>query len=504
MVIADYDSDGATSCALAIRGLSSLGATQVNYLVPNRFDFGYGLSPEIVDEAAKYSPDIIITVDNGIANLDGVKRAKSLGIKVIITDHHLPGDTLPDADAIINPNLQDDTFASKDLAGVGVMFYVLAALRNQLRKEEWFINQSIKEPNLADFLDLVALGTVADLVKLDRNNRILVNAGLQRIRAGKACMGMNALLQVANIHPAQIKTSDLGFYLGPRLNAAGRLADMTLGIECLITDDKHKALEIAAQLDKLNLERRHIQEEMQDIATLDLEAFFTMQSDIPDAICIMNQQFHQGVVGILASKLKEKFYRPVIVFAPDETGVLKGSGRSIPGIHLRDVLAMVETTHPGLMLKFGGHAMAAGLSLNQDNLKLFEQVFLQTVGKFLEKDTLENALYSDGELHSDDMNLSFAKELMIDSIWGQGFPEPLFEGRFELLQRRIVGEKHLKMVIAPEDTEQEIHAIAFNKTDDDWPDFVEYVYLVYKLGVNHFQGRQSLQLLVDELTPIPP
>lgn len=502
MIIADYDSDGATSCVLAIRGLRAMGASEVNYLVPNRFDFGYGLSPEIVEEAAKQSPDIIVTVDNGIANIDGVKRANELGIKVLITDHHLPGDVLPKAEAIVNPNLNADEFASKDLAGVGVMFYVLAALRSTLREQNWFTENNIKEPNLAEFLDLVALGTVADLVRLDRNNRILVNAGLQRIRNGKACMGINALLQVTNIHPMQIKTSDLGFYLGPRLNAAGRLSDMALGIECLLSDDKQKALEMAAQLDKLNRERRHIQEEMQDIANEFLQELTQTQDDIPNAICIQNQQFHQGVVGILASKLKEQFYRPVIVFAPDENGVLKGSGRSIAGIHLRDVLALVETHHPGLMIKFGGHAMAAGLSIHESNYDQFEQAYLQAVEEFLQHDTLENIVYSDGELSSEEMTMSFAKTLTVDSIWGQGFPEPVFEGTFELLQRRIVGENHLKMVLCPEGADTEIHAIAFNKTDEDWPEYVEFVYAVYKLAINHFRGQQTVQLLIDEMSPV--
>lgn len=502
MIIADYDSDGATSCALAMRGLRAMGASKVNYLVPNRFDFGYGLSPEIVDEAAKQSPDIIITVDNGIANIDGVKRANELGIKVLITDHHLPGDTLPDAEVIVNPNLKYDEFASKELAGVGVMFYLLAGLRSELRKQNWFKENNIQEPNLAEFLDLVALGTVADLVKLDRNNRILVNIGLQRIRNGKACMGINALLQVTNIHPMQIKTSDLGFYLGPRLNAAGRLSDMALGIECLLTDDKQKALEIAAQLDKLNRERRHIQDEMQDIANEFLDVISQTQDEIPNAICIKNEKFHQGVVGILASKLKEQFYRPVIVFAPDDKGVLKGSGRSVAGIHLRDVLALVETSCPGLMIKFGGHAMAAGLSINESNYTKFEQAYLAAVEKFLQHDTLENVVYSDGELSSNEMTMSFAKTLTIDSIWGQGFPEPVFEGKFELLQRRIVGDKHLKMVLCPENADSEIHAIAFNKTDEDWPEYVEFVYAVYKLAINHFRGQQSVQLLIDEMTPV--
>jgi len=502
LIVGDYDADGATSCALGIRALRAFGARHVEYLVPNRFDFGYGLTPEIVDVAKTRQPDLLVTVDNGIASIDGVRAARAAGIRVIITDHHLPGNTLPEADAIVNPNQAGDSFPSKHLAGVGVMFYVMAALRVKLRERGWFSAENLPEPNLASYLDLVALGTVADVVKLDHNNRILVAQGLARMRAGQACVGINTLLQVAGRDYRRVTSADLGFCVGPRLNAAGRLDDMSIGIECLLSDDPDAALTRARVLDDFNRERRQIEQGMRAQAEKLLEMLGrnTQAGAMPTAICLYDKAFHEGVIGILAGRIKEQFHRPVIVFAASGNGMLKGSARSIPGLHIRDALDRIATSYPALLSKFGGHAMAAGLSMRESDFAAFTEVFVQTIDELLDDDALQHVLHSDGQLDSDDITLQFAEVLRAAGPWGQGFPEPRFEGRFELVQRRIVGEHHLKLLVRQGKTHYD--AIAFRTTDHDWPQQVGQVYLVYRLDVNEFNGQRSAQLLVEYIKPL--
>ena len=503
LIVGDYDADGATSCALAIKVLRAFGARDVDYLVPNRFEFGYGLTPEIVDVARTKQPDVIVTVDNGIASIEGVKAARAAGIQVIITDHHLPGDTLPAADAIVNPNQAGDCFPSKHLAGVGVIFYVMAALRARLRDQAWFESQQLPEPNLAEFLDLVALGTVADVVKLDHNNRILVAQGLARMRAGQACAGIQALLQVAGRDYKKITSIDLGFFVGPRLNAAGRLDDMSIGIECLLSLDMDAALEKAQRLDRFNRERRQIEQSMREQAESHINVLLAKSSteNLPPAICLFDPDFHEGVIGILAGRIKEQLHRPVIVFAPSGEELIKGSARSIPGLHIRDTLDRVATRHPELLSKFGGHAMAAGLTIRKADFQAFNQQFVQIAAELLDDDALQRVVHSDGQLASQDINLKLAEILRNAGPWGQGFPEPQFEGRFELVQRRIVGEHHLKMVLRSGD--RLIDAIAFHATDAAWPSRVEQVQLVYRLDVNEFNGQRSAQMLVEYVEPLP-
>jgi single-stranded-DNA-specific exonuclease len=445
LIIADYDSDGATACATGMRILRKFGAN-VDYLVPNRFEFGYGLTPEIVRLAhISKQPDVLITVDNGIASVDGVAEANQLGMQVVITDHHLPGDQLPAALAIVNPNQPGCPFPSKSIAGVGVIFYLMLALRAELRQRGAFATQP--EPNLAGFLDLVALGTVADVVKLDSNNRILVQQGLQRIRKGKACAGINALLQVSRRDAWQISTYDLGFMLGPRLNAAGRLDDMSLGIECLITDDEAYAADIAKQLDELNRQRREIESAMQESALVKLEdTLNACQPDIQSAysICLFDANWHQGVIGILASRIKDKYHRPVIIFAPGNDGEIKGSGRSINGFHLRDALDLVSKQHPELIRKFGGHAAAAGLTIHSDAFEAFRAAFEQVAQTLLTPADLTRVIETDGDLELSEIKLELA-ETLERQVWGQGFPQPSFNARFYVESQRIVGEKHLKL-----------------------------------------------------------
>jgi single-stranded-DNA-specific exonuclease len=438
LVVADYDADGATACAVALRGLRAFGA-KVDFIVPNRFEYGYGLTAEIVQLAAKHEPDIIITVDNGIASVEGVAEANRLGMQVMVTDHHLPGDTMPDALCIVNPNQPGCEFPSKNLAGVGVMFYVLLALRAELRGRGAF--ETMAEPNLANLLDLVALGTVADVVRLDDNNRILVHQGLQRIRAGRACAGINALLQIARKSPAQATTYELGFIVGPRLNAAGRLEDMSLGIRCLLTDDSVEAAQIAGQLDELNRARREIEADMQQTAQAALE-----QTEATDSytLSLFDDSWHQGVIGILASRLKDKFHRPVIAFARAQDNELKGSGRSIAGLHLRDALDLLSKRHPRLLQKFGGHAMAAGVSIREEHLSEFRDAFEKIAQELLSPSDLIRIIETDGRLEHDEFSLETAYALK-RQVWGQGFPQPLFEGRFIVQSQRIVGEKHLKL-----------------------------------------------------------
>ena len=504
LIVADFDADGATSCAVAIRGLRAMGAKDVRYVVPNRFEYGYGLTPEIVEVAAREEPDLIITVDNGIASNDGVAAAKKLGIMVLVTDHHLPGDQLPDADAIVNPNQPNDTFKSKSLAGVGVMFYVLMALRSRLREVGWFDPQGISDPNLAQLLDLVALGTVADVVPLDRNNRILVSQGLARIRKGVGCAGIRAIAQVARREYRNLTSSDLGFAIGPRLNAAGRLDDMSLGIECLLCDDEQKATRFASELDQLNKARREIGDQMLDEATQILDSLDLEGNEIPFGLCLYDPDWHQGVIGILASKIKERLFRPVIVFANADAGEIKGSARSVKGVHIRDVLDAMATKNPGLISKFGGHAMAAGLSFSADRYDDFVRAFDAEVRQHLTQDDLQGVLLSDGQLSSGELSLELAEEIRYAGPWGQAFPEPLFDGIFEIEDARIVAEKHLKMLLRkPEqNTDQLFDAIAFFTTNEDWPEGVTQIEIAYQLEVNEFRGNRNPQLLIKHLQPV--
>ncbi|MEW5943913.1 MAG: DHHA1 domain-containing protein [Pseudomonadota bacterium] len=550
LIVADYDSDGATACAVAIRALRSFGAT-VDYLVPNRFEYGYGLTPEIVHLAAARRPDILVTVDNGIASVAGVAEAKRLGIEVLVTDHHLPGDELPDAACIVNPNqdagkqqermkaeggrmnipceadnIQPSSFrlhpsqnpceADKlppsafilppsqtpceadnvhpssfrlqpyqNLAGVGVIFYVMLALRAELRARGAFAEKD--EPNLGQLLDLVALGTVADVVGLDDNNRILVSQGLKRIRAGRACPGIRALMRVAGREQSKASTWDLGFALGPRLNAAGRLDDMALGIECLLADDENHALELAQRLDALNRERRAIEADMHDAALAALEEIEPAESY---SLCLYDPLWHQGVIGILASRLKDRFHRPVIAFAGSGEGELKGSGRSIPGLHLRDALDRVAKRHPDMLQKFGGHAMAAGLSLAKTDFPAFAAAFEEIARELLAPAMLAREIETDGALAPEDITLETAS-LLRDQVWGQGFPEPGFHGEFEVESQRIVGEKHLRLRLGQGG--RRFDAMLFFRSEP----LPERVSAVYRLDVNEYNGARSLQLVIE-------
>ena len=502
LIVADYDADGATACAVGMRGLAAMGATSVDFLVPDRFEHGYGLSPEVVELAKDQSPDVLITVDNGISSLEGVDLARQLGMEVLITDHHIPGEVLPNANVIVNPNLRGDDFPSKALAGVGVMFYLLAALRNKLKESGWFEDKQIPVPNLASLLDLVALGTVADVVPLDFNNRLLVAQGLQRIRQKRCVPGIHSLLLVSKKNPASIVASDLGFALGPRLNAAGRLTDMRLGIECLCCDDEEKALQLAGKLDALNRERREIQSDMEDEArTLLDELNLASRDTLPHGICLYRENWHQGVVGVLASRVKEFTHRPVIVFARESEQQLKGSARSIKGVHIRDVLESIATANPGLLSKYGGHAMAAGLSLKENDYEEFCEHFDLAVKEKIETSGFDDELVSDGELEASEINLGLGEQLKSAGPWGQGFPEPLFDGIFRLLERRVVGEQHLKLRLGTADNEKEVDAIAFYTSDSDWPKDCEFVKLAYHLDVNEFRGRKTPQLLVNYIEP---
>jgi single-stranded-DNA-specific exonuclease len=484
LIVADYDCDGATACAVAMRGLRAFGA-RVDFIVPNRFEYGYGLTPEIVQLAAQSSPNILITVDNGIASVEGVAEANRLGMQVLVTDHHLPGDVLPDALCIVNPNQPDCEFPSKNLAGVGVMFYVLLALRAELRARGIYTKKP--EPNLGSLLDLVALGTVADVVKLDENNRILVQQGLQRIRAGRACAGINALLQVARKSPTQASTYELGFIVGPRLNAAGRLEDMSLGIRCLLSDDSTEASQLAAQLDALNRDRRDIEAGMQETAIAALEGINPADGY---SLVMFDESWHQGVIGILASRLKDKFHRPVITFAPTQNGEeLKGSGRSISGLHLRDALDLVSKRHPHLLQKFGGHAMAAGVSLRAEHFDEFRSAFEAVAQELLTPADLTQVIETDGMLAPQEFSLDIARELE-RQVWGQGFPQPLFEGEFTVQNQRVVGEKHLKLRLSANDGVFE--AIHFFHAEP----MPERIRAVYSLNVNEYNGGVSLQLIV--------
>ena len=501
LIVGDFDADGATSSALMVLGLRAMGFQSVDFLVPNRFDYGYGLTPEIVDLAAEKSPDLIITVDNGISSVEGVARANKLAIEVIVTDHHLPGTQLPDAVAIVNPNQQGCDFPSKNLAGVGVAFYLLIALRTELRQQQWFDQQQIAEPNLSQWLDLVALGTVADVVPLDQVNRALVHQGLLRIRSGHSRPGIQALLRIAGKNPARLVATDLGFALGPRLNAAGRLDDISLGIQCLLCDDPQQALHTAQALDELNQDRKSIETGMQQQALAIVEQLGLDDKSMPAALSLFQPDWHQGVVGLLASRIKEKYHRPVVAFARGDNGDLKGSCRSIPGLHIRDTLDAVATQNPGLITKFGGHAMAAGLSLNEDKLSEFEQAFEQQVAQLVTEDDLQARLITDGCLEAQQLSIHTAEMLRDAGPWGQLFPEPCFQGDFSIVQQRIVGERHLKLVLAPHNQpEIAIDAIWFNIDTARWPNpEAETVHCVYRLDINEFRGLESLQLMVQHL-----
>ncbi|ECI7963964.1 single-stranded-DNA-specific exonuclease RecJ [Salmonella enterica subsp. enterica] len=503
IVVGDFDADGATSTALSVLGMRALGCDNISYLVPNRFEDGYGLSPEVVDQAKARGAQFIVTVDNGISSHAGVAHAKTLGIPVIVTDHHLPGDTLPDAEAIINPNLRDCEFPSKSLAGVGVAFYLMLALRTFLRDKGWFDERGIAPPNLAELLDLVALGTVADVVPLDANNRILTWQGLSRIRAGKCRPGIKALLEISNRDPQQLAASDLGFALGPRLNAAGRLDDMSVGVALLLCDNLGEARVLASELDALNQTRKEIEQGMQAEALILCEKLERSSETLPGGLAMYHPEWHQGVVGILASRIKERFHRPVIAFAPAGDGTLKGSGRSIQGLHMRDALERLDTLYPDLMIKFGGHAMAAGLSLEEHKFEQFQQRFGELVTEWLDPALLQGEVISDGPLSAAEMSMEVAQLLRDAGPWGQMFPEPLFDGRFRLLQQRLVGERHLKVMVEPVGGGPLLDGIAFNIDTTCWPDNgVREVELAYKLDINEFRGNRSLQIIIDDIWPL--
>lgn len=500
VIVGDFDADGATSCALAVKCLKAFGLNDVSYLVPNRFEYGYGLSPEIVGVAAMRQPDVIITVDNGISSIDGVHAAQALGISVLITDHHLPGKEIPTAEVIVNPNLPNDRFASKNLAGVGVIFYVMLALRAKLRKIGWFVETGIAEPNMSHFLDLVALGTVADVVPLDQNNRILVQQGMQRIRQGHACPGIQALLTVGNRNAMRLSSSDLGFAVGPRLNAAGRLDDMSVGIECLLTDSAEKAMTLAVQLDDLNKERRQVEKSMQQDALVVVEQISLDDESKPALYVLSDETWHQGVVGLVASRIKERTQRPVIAMAPgDNNGEWKGSARSVEGVHIRDLFARLDSLHPGLMGKFGGHAMAAGFSIQESNKAKFEVALLEVAEQFTAGHDWSHVLWTDGQLQSDEFTIELAEQLRQSTPWGQGFPEPLFDGEFEVLEARIVGDTHAKLRLKPVDGSVSLDAICFGYLDhhDSLPE--GRIRAAYRLDVNEFRDRLNLQLMIQRI-----
>jgi single-stranded-DNA-specific exonuclease len=501
LVVGDFDADGATGTALAIRALEAMGAKRAGFRVPNRFEFGYGLTTGLVGTFSEHPPDVLVTVDSGISCVEGVAASRALGCSVIVTDHHLPGETLPAANAIVNPNNTGDGFPSKALAGVGVVFYLMSAVRGELRKRGWF-GGARAEPNLARYLDLVALGTIADLVPLDQNNRILSRQGIERIRRSVACPGLLALLRLGKRDYRHVVASDLAFAVAPRLNAAGRLEDMSVGIRCLLSDDTEEASELAAQLDELNRSRRSMQQQMQDEAMTKLRQVLDdlRQRPLPLSLCLHDESWHQGIVGLVASKIKDAIHRPVVVFAPESegSGILKGSARSVKGLHIRDVLAYVDAVRPGLMSAFGGHAMAAGLTLPASNLDLFEKTLEDGVRELLNGESLSAEVLTDGELPGADINLDFALELRDLGPWGQHFQEPLFEGAFEVLDQRVVGGAHLKMVLRALDAHDPVDAIAFGKLPEDLPQ-ENALRILYRLDVNHFRGERSCQLIVERI-----
>ncbi|ELA9423034.1 single-stranded-DNA-specific exonuclease RecJ [Vibrio parahaemolyticus] len=505
IVVGDFDADGATSSALSVLALRMLGSNNVDYLVPNRFEDGYGLSPEVVDQALELGAEMIMTVDNGVSSIEGVRYAKENGITVLVTDHHLPGQVLPEVDAMVNPNLDSCAFPSKALAGVGVAFYLMMALCVHMRKHNWFAQQGMQEPKLMELIDLVALGTVADVVPLDENNRILVHQGLQRIRAGKARPGIQALIEVAKRDARRLVASDFGFALGPRINAAGRLDDMSFGVELLMCNNIHAARRMASELDGLNQTRKEIEEGMKQEAMAFCERLqFGENSELPYGLSLFQRDWHQGVIGILASRIKENFHRPVIAFADGGEGTIKGSCRSIPGLHMRDALDFIDTQNPGLIIKFGGHAMAAGLTIKEQDFERFSRLFDEVVKKELDEAALKGVILTDGELKPEEFSMHIAEQLRAGGPFGQAFPEPIFDGEFKVLHQKLVGEKHLKLMLEPlykgHPTNVMIDGIAFNVDLRRWPDAsVKTVRLAYKLDVNEFRGNQSLQLMIDHI-----
>lgn len=505
VIVGDFDADGATSTALAVLALRQLGFVNVTYLVPNRFEQGYGLSVAVAQEALALDVELLITVDNGVSSHEGVAFLKTQGVKVIVTDHHLPPQTLPNADAIVNPNLAHCGFPSKNLAGVGVTFYLMLALRAKFRELGFFAVNN--QPNFTDFLDLVALGTVSDVVPLDQNNRILVYQGIARIRAERCRYGIRALAEVARRDVSRFVASDLGFSIGPRLNAAGRLDNMSVGVELLLAENMESARALALELDGLNQARREIEQGMKLEALSICQNLFAnstaLERETSHSIVLYQSDWHLGVLGIVASRIKDQFHRPVIAFAQEQEGILKGSARSVPGLHIRDVLERVYSQHPDMILKFGGHAMAAGLSIPEAALADFQRIFNQTVSELLSQDQLQGTIWTDGELSADLLNLATAETLQQGGPWGQAFPEPMFDGEFKILQQRLVGEKHLKMMVEPKLGGPLLDAIAFNVDTRYYPDLsIKNAKLVYKLDINEFRGNRGVQLLVDYIEPL--
>ena len=503
MIVGDFDTDGATSTALTVKALKKMGCQHVDYIIPNRFDDGYGLSISVIKRALLKKADLIITVDNGVSAIEAVEFAKQSNLTVIITDHHLCPEQLPAADAIINPNLPNCSFPSKHLAGVGVAFYFMSALRAKLRQENWFRTHNLEEYNLASLLDLVALGTIADVVKLDHNNRILVHQGINRIRSGYCCAGIKALLHIARKDPVSFTSTDLAYYIAPRLNAAGRMDNMSLSVELLLCDDYDSALKQASDLDMLNNDRKLIEQTMYKEALSYIQELEQQQSSFPNLLVVYHPEWHQGIIGILSARLKDKHYRPVICFASTEEGILKGSGRSIAGIHLRDLLDELDQNHPDLLVSFGGHAMAVGLSIRENDLERFRKHFETLIDKRLNANTLEQIIETDGEVDSQDFNYAMAKQLKESGPWGEGFTEPTFDGDFIVHQQRLFAEKHLRLVLEPKNGGPIIEGICFNVNLTQWPDnTIKNVKIVYQLDVDDFRGNQTAKLMIRHIWPI--
>lgn len=501
MIVGDFDTDGATSTALTVKALKKMGCQFVDYIIPNRFDDGYGLSINVVKKAILQKADLIITVDNGVSAVEAVEFAKQSNLTVIITDHHLCPEKLPPADAIINPNLPNCTFPSKHLAGVGVAFYFMLALRSKLRKENWFTTHNLEEFNIASLLDLVALGTIADVVKLDLNNRILVHQGVSRIRAGYCCEGIKALLNISRRDPLTFTSTDLAYYIAPRLNAAGRMDNMSLSVELLLCEDYDSAVNKAADLDTLNSDRKLIEQTMYQEALSHVEQIH--KPSLPNSIVVHHPEWHQGVIGIVSARLKDKYYRPVICFASTEDGLLKGSGRSIDGIHLQNVLYELNQRYPDILVSFGGHAMAAGLSIQEKDLDKFRDLLETVITEQLDLKVLEQTIETDGEINNEDFNYSIAKLLKDSGPWGEGFIEPTFDGEFIIHQQRIFAEKHLKLVLEPKNGGPIIEGICFNVNLTKWPDqTIKEAKIVYHLDVNEFRGNQTLKLMIRHIWPI--
>ncbi|WP_294910087.1 single-stranded-DNA-specific exonuclease RecJ [uncultured Gilliamella sp.] len=503
MIVGDFDTDGATSTALTVKALKKMGCQHVDYIIPNRFDDGYGLSISVIKRALLKKADLIITVDNGVSAIEAVEFAKQSNLTVIITDHHLCPEQLPAADAIINPNLPNCSFPSKHLAGVGVAFYFMSALRAKLRQENWFRTHNLEEYNLASLLDLVALGTIADVVKLDHNNRILVHQGINRIRSGYCCAGIKALLHIARKDPVSFTSTDLAYYIAPRLNAAGRMDNMSLSVELLLCDDYDSALKQASDLDMLNNDRKLIEQTMYKEALSYIQGLEQQQSSFPNLLVVYHPEWHQGIIGILSARLKDKHYRPVICFASTEEGILKGSGRSIAGIHLRDLLDELDQNHPDLLVSFGGHAMAVGLSIRENDLERFRKHFETLIDKRLNANTLEQIIETDGEIDSQDFNYAMAKQLKESGPWGEGFTEPTFDGDFIVHQQRLFAEKHLRLVLEPKNGGPIIEGVCFNVNLTQWPDnTIKNVKIVYQLDVDDFRGNQTAKLMIRHIWPI--